>query len=81
MKILLAQQALDEIQNYEPNEFSLKNIISLLEKLDPKNPDLDKRIRRVSGAETDIYVLRDRGARIFFTKKENDLVILSVETG
>lgn len=82
MSILLAKTAQEEVsgrQSLAP--LTLVHIVSLLEKLDPKNPESSVNVHRVRDAEEEIYVLRERGLRVFFTRKENDIVVLSIING
>lgn len=81
MSVLLAKQAQEEIAKCREKAVSLSTVLAILEGFDIKNIDSDVRVRRIRGDEADIYVLREGGLRIFFTKKANDTVVLSIENG
>jgi hypothetical protein len=82
MSILLAKNAQEEVNGRQSlGSLTLVHIVSLLEKLDPKNPESSVNVHRVRDAEEEIYVLRERGLRVFFTRKENDIVVLSIING
>lgn len=82
MSILLAKTAQEEVSGRQAHgPLTLVHIVSLLEKLDPKNPESSVNVHRVRDAEEEIYVLRERGLRVFFTRRENDIVVLSIING
>jgi hypothetical protein len=82
MSILLAKTAQEEISGRQPpGPLTLVHLVSLLEQLDPKNPESSANVHRVRDAEEEIYVLREGGIRVFFTRRENDIVVLSIVNG
>lgn len=82
MKVLLSKPAQEKLQESEiRSQVSLQNLVSRLESLNPDRLEYDSSVRRVSGATEEIYVLRIKHLRVFFTKKGEDLVLLSIEDG
>ncbi len=60
---------------------SLAKLMASLELLSTINIDENPRVHRVRGAKESIYVMNAGRARIFFTKKDGDIVLLSIENG
>lgn len=82
MKVLLSKPAQEKLQESEiRSQVSLQHLVSRLESLNPDRLEHDSSVRRVSGATEEIYVLRIKHLRVFFTKKGKDLVLLSIENG
>lgn len=82
MNILLAKTAQEEVSGpHSPGPLTLVHMVSLLEKLDPNNPESSANVHRIRDAEEEIYVLRERGLRVFFTRMGGDIVVLSIVNG
>lgn len=80
MKVLLTAKAQKDVSNSPSlTAPSLGNVVSRLERLDLKNLASTPKVHRVSGTAEKIYVLRERGVRVFFTSKGTDIVVLSIE--
>ena len=82
MSILLTQTAQEDVKGSPAvGALTLVHIVSLLEKLDPNNLEQGSKVHRIRDVDEEIYVLRERGVRVFFTKRDNDIVILSITNG
>jgi hypothetical protein len=82
MSILLSRPVQETLQK---NEFfsriSLQQLMAKFGSLNIYNLEGDSSVRRVASATEEIYVMRIKNLRVFFTKKGGDLVLLSIENG
>jgi hypothetical protein len=82
MNVLLSKPVQEKLQKPESLlRLSLPQIISQLESINTSSLEKNNSIRRVNSAEEEIYVMRINNLRVFFTKKDKDLVLLSIENG
>lgn len=82
MSILLAKTAQKEVSGpHALGPHTLVHMVSLLEKLDSNNPESSANVHRVRDTDEEIYVLRERGLRVFFTRRGDDIVVLSIING
>lgn len=82
MNILLTPQAESESKQVLNNGgVSLRELVSIFEKVDRKNPLSNNQVRKLENTAGDMYVLRVKGVRAIFTRNEKDLVILSIIKG
>lgn len=83
MSILLSKPAQETLQRTEVREqLPLQQLLSRLESLNATNLESNSSIRRVTGATEEIYVMRiSSNFRAFITKKDKDIVLLSIEKG
>lgn len=79
MNLLLTKPAQDEIRRRgQGGSVTVKRVIDTLTSLDIRSLEQDPRVRLVERAEGNIYVIRIGSLRAFFTRKDKDLVILSI---
>jgi hypothetical protein len=79
MNILLSKPAQSLIKRRrDGRSIPLQQIVLALEALDITKIESSPNVRKISRAEGEIYVFRHRGLRVFFTRSDNDLVILSI---
>ncbi|BBO62621.1 hypothetical protein [Serratia marcescens] len=82
MSILLSRPVQETLQK---NDFFsrilLQQIMAKFGSLNTSNLEGDSSVRRVTSATEEIYVMRIKNLRVFFTKKGGDLVLLSIENG
>lgn len=82
MNVLLANTAQEEMKSpHAPNHQNLLRLISSLERLDLDLLQSSPNVHRVWEAEEEIYVLREGSLRAFFTRKGQDIVVLSITNG
>lgn len=83
MNVLFAKPVQNEIRRRKNREkIPIYQILDELEKMNPDELLKHRNVRRVSrGGGDDIFVLKIMGLCIFFTKKENDLVVMSIING
>lgn len=82
MTVLLSETAQKDVRgSHAPGALTLVHVVSLLERLNPHDLTSATKVHRVSGTEEEIYVLRERGLRVFFTRRDKDIVILSITNG
>lgn len=82
MSILLSIPVQEELEKPESLlRFSIEKIIARLESISVHGLEKNSSVRRVNDATEEIYVMRINNLRVFFTKKDNDLVLLSIENG
>lgn len=79
MSLLLAKPAQDEMRRLDANEsVPLSKVIEALKSLDARYLDQNPNVSRMENAEGGIYVMRVGKVRIFFSRKDNDIVVLSI---
>jgi hypothetical protein len=82
MSVLLTKHFQDRFNTREVgNQVPLGEIISLLERISAQGVENNPKIHRVPGTTEEIYVVRHRNLRIFLTRKDSDLVLLSITNG
>ncbi len=79
MSILVSERCANELKGYKSSsQVRLSELIHLLEGLQEKNIDEMPNVHLLKGEKEPIYVLKHRDLRVFFTKQEGDVVLLSV---
>lgn len=82
MSILLTKHFQDRLESIDiGNQISLSDLVALLESISAQGIEKNSKIHRVPDTSEEIYVVRHHGLRIFLTKKDNDLVLLSILNG
>lgn len=81
MSILLTKHFQNQFTREVGNQVSLNEIVSQLESISAQGVENNPKIHLVPDASEEIYVVRYRHLRIFLTRKDNDLVLLSITNG
>ncbi|MBU2641619.1 MAG: hypothetical protein KJ889_07440 [Gammaproteobacteria bacterium] len=82
MSILLTKHFQDRFESRDVGkQVSLSELVALLESISVQGIESNPNIHRVPDTSEEIYVIRHHGLRIFLTKKDNDLVLLSITNG
>lgn len=80
MKVLVSKKFQDKLERPETLiRLSFKNIISRIENLSSADLGRGDNVHRVRGASEEIYVTRVDGFRVFFTRQNDNLVLLDAE--
>jgi hypothetical protein len=82
MNLLLAKPAQDEIRRLGSGaSVPVKRVIDTLTSIDARSLEQNPRVHLVERAEGNIFVIKIGGLRAFFTRKDQDLVVLSITNG
>lgn len=82
MSILLTKHFQDRFESRDVGrQVSLSELVALLEAISAQGVENNPKVHRVPDTSEEIYVVRHHNLRIFLTKKENDLVLLSITNG
>jgi hypothetical protein len=82
MSILLTKHFEERFKSREVGDrVSLREVVSLLESISAQGVENNPKVHRVPDTSEEIYVVRHRHLRIFITRKDNDLVLLSITNG
>ncbi|WPC73958.1 hypothetical protein [Vibrio porteresiae] len=77
MSVLVSSKFADELRGYKLDS-QVSEIFSLLENMDYNSPSQMHNVKIIDGEKQSIYVLKHKNWRVFFTKQENDIVLLSI---
>lgn len=79
MSVLLTKHFQERYKSREvSNQIPLKEVVSLFENISAQGIENNPKVHRVPNTTEEIYVVKHRNLRIFLTKKDNDLVLLSI---
>jgi hypothetical protein len=80
MKVLISKKFQDKAERPENLiRFSFEKIIATLERLDLSDLKRSGSVQRVRGVSEEIYVTRVDSFRVFFTRQNDNLVLLDAE--
>lgn len=82
MSILLTKHFQDRFESRDVGkQVSLSELVALLESISAQGIENNPKVHRIPGTSGEIYVIRHHNLRVFLTKKDNDLVLLSITNG
>ena len=82
MRVLLSKPVQEKLARPESLlRFSIENIVKRLESIGARGLEKNSSVRRLSDTTEEIYVMRANNLRVFFTKKDKDIVVLSIQNG
>lgn len=82
MSILLTKHFQDRFKSRDVGkQVSLSELVALLESISAQGVENNPKVHRVPDTSEEIYVIRHHNLRVFLTKKDNDLVLLSITNG
>ncbi|EPM4305714.1 hypothetical protein ACTJ23_000647 [Vibrio parahaemolyticus] len=79
MNFLVSEQCAEELKS-DTSRLPLSEVANLLSSLDAATFKSRPDVKRVAGTEEEIYVLRYKSLRMFFTFSEDNLVLMSSTT-
>ncbi|HAS6022032.1 TPA: hypothetical protein I7136_23550 [Vibrio vulnificus] len=79
MNLLVSEQCANELKSPK-YQASLDEVVNILSSLDPATFKSRSDVKRVADTKEEIYVLRHKTLRMFFTFSEDKLVLMSTTT-
>lgn len=79
MSLYISDKAVTELSGLDSSQgINIEDVVSILQSI--ADGDIGNRsdVHKLKNDGEDIYVLKHRNLRLFFTKKDNDFVFLSV---
>lgn len=76
MNVLISEQCANELKSNKFN-VSVNEVSNILSSLNPQTFRQRSDVKKVSGTGEEIYVLRYKSLRMFFTFSNKDLVLMS----
>lgn len=79
MSVLVSERCANELKgNKLKSKVGLHELLNTLENIDENTLDSNPKIQKIKENNEVIYVLKHRDIRIFFTKNNDEIVLLSI---